>query len=109
MKMAKVVVDLKGSLDPEAAKSEDYWPDPPCGVPAQSLNKGRYGWIYVPIDRQPRCDHCGKPVYPSLLTEEFGVCWRHCPETKYDHDGYWSCFIDPPHVATVDGSDKPIS
>ena len=88
------------------------WPTPAPLAPATKLVKGSHGWVWVPIDQPPRCDHCGKLVYPSLLTEEFGIRWRHCPvENEYDHSGskgYWSCFLKDPYVkATVNGSDKP--
>jgi hypothetical protein len=88
------------------------WPTPAPLAPAARLVEGRYGWMWVPIDRQPLCDHCGKPVYPSLLTEDFGIRWRHCPvENEYDHSGskgYWSCFLKDLYLkATVNGSDKP--
>jgi hypothetical protein len=86
------------------------WPTPAPLAPATRFVEGRYGWAWVPIDRQPRCDNCGKPVYPSLLTEQFGVLWRHCPEYHFPGSkGYWSCFIKdrPNDQAQVNGSDKP--
>jgi hypothetical protein len=89
------------------------WPVVVPPVTATRLVEGRYGWAWVPIDRQPICDHCGKLVYPSLLTEQLGIRWRHCPvEGALGFGkGYWSCFISRSngtlYQAEVNGSDKP--
>ena len=87
------------------------WPVVVPPVPATRLVEGRYGWAWVPIDQPPRCDHCGKLVYPSLLTAEFGILWRHCPEkdSAAGSPGYWNCFIGkgPFKTAEVNGSNKP--
>ena len=48
------------------------WPVVVPPVPATRLVEGRYGWAWVPIDQPPRCDHCGKLVYPSLLRQSLG-------------------------------------
>ena len=86
------------------------WPVVVPPVPATRLVEGRYGWVWVPIDQPPRCDHCGKLVYPSLLNEQFGILWRHCPEkdSLLGSKGCWNCFlVGKFFTAEVNGSDKP--